>query len=186
MSNVKPTNTERSESHQTQIALYNEQPGTMTREEAISHWKACAWLRIPCRMWQSGDRMIKMTDKIARNVRTQELTDEDKRVIAQLLCHKAAARSWTLLEDFDFIKVSVEYGKANESEPSLMVDNIAVTPEVVTALGRVAAKWHVQSSDVDDRLDEFPSLDEALIRAATRAFERRIRASGSMRTVYRS
>lgn len=68
----------------------------------------------------------------------------------------------------------------------VMVDNIAVTPEVVTALGRVAAKWHVQSSDVDDRLDEFPSLDEALIRAATRAFERRIRASGSMRTVYRS
>ena len=40
-----------------------------------------------------------------------------------------------------------------------MVDNIAVTPEVVTALGRVAAKWHVQSSDVDNRLDEFPSLE---------------------------
>jgi hypothetical protein len=159
---------------QTQIAMYNEELETLTREEALSYWKACAWLRIPCRMWQAGAR-VKMTDKIARNVRTEELTDKDKRIIAQLLCHKADARSWTILEDFDFIKVSVDYGKPNESEPSLLVDKIAVTPDIFTALGQVAARWQVQSVDVDDRLDEFLSLDEALIRAATRAFERRIR-----------
>src|SRR5271170_2198304 len=98
MSDLPLSETEGSESPQ--IALYNEEPGTMTPEEALSHWKACAWLRIPCRMWQSGTRM-KMTDKIARSVRTQELTSEDRRAIAQLLCHNADARSWTLLEGFD-------------------------------------------------------------------------------------
>ena len=36
----------------------------------------------------------------------------------------------------------------------------------------LVAKWYVQSVDVDDREDEFLSLDEALIRAATRACER--------------
>jgi hypothetical protein len=165
---------------QTQIALYNEEPETLPREEALSYWKACAWLRIPCRIWQSGKR-TEMTDAIARNVRTQELTYEDRRVIAQLLCHNADARSWTILEGFDFIKVSVDYGKPNESEPSLLVDNIAVTPEIFTALGQVAARWQVQSVDVDDRLDELLSMDEALISAATRAFERRIRQKKLMR-----
>jgi hypothetical protein len=168
------SNPEQSESLSNQIALYNEEPETLTREEALSYWKACAWLRIPCRMWQAGAR-VKMTDKIARNVRTEELTNKDKRIIAQLLCHKADARSWTIFEDFDFIRVSVDYGKPNESEPSLLVDNIAVTPEIFTALGQVAARWQVQSVDVDDRLDELLSMDEALISAATRAFERRIR-----------
>ena len=71
--------------------------------------------------------------------------------------------------------MSVDYGKQNESEPSLLVDNIAITPEIFTALGQVAARWQVQSVDVDDRIDECLSLDEALISAATRAFERRIR-----------
>jgi hypothetical protein len=123
----------------------------------------------------AGGRAGQMTDKIARNVRTEELTNKDKRIIAQLLCHKADARSWTIFEDFDFIRVSVDYGKPNESEPSLLVDNIAVTPEIFTALGQVAARWQVQSVDVDDRLDELLSMDEALISAATRAFERRIR-----------
>lgn len=176
------SNTEESESLnnplQTQIALYNEEPGTLTREEALSYWKASAWLRIPCRMWQAGAR-VKMTDEIARNVRKQELTYEDKRVIAQLLCHKADARSWTLMENLDFIKLSVDYGKPRESEPSLLVNNIAVTPEILTGLGQVVAKWYVQSVDVDDREDEFLSLDEALIRAATRACERYIRESAA-------
>ena len=67
------SNTEESESL---IALYNEEPETLTQEEALSYWKASAWLRIPCRMWQAGGR-VKMTDQIARNVRThRELTRE--------------------------------------------------------------------------------------------------------------
>jgi hypothetical protein len=109
------SNTEESESLnnplQTQIALalYNEEPETLTRQEALSYWKASAWLRIPCRMWQAGDRQ----------------------------------------------------DRAYESEPSP-----PVTPGIFTALGQVAARWQVQSADVDDRLDEFLSLDEALIRAA--------------------
>jgi hypothetical protein len=155
MSNLRVIKTEDSESPQ--IAMYNEEPGTMTPEEAVAHWKACAWLRIPCRMWSSGTR-VKMTDKIARSVRTEELTSDDRRVIAQLLCHNADVRSWTLLDGFDFIKVSVDYGKPHESEPSLLVDNIAVTPEVVTGFGRVAPRWYVQSVDIDDRQDECPSL----------------------------
>jgi hypothetical protein len=165
------SNPEQSESLSNSLQTYNEEPETLTREEALSYWKACAWLRIPCRMWQAGAR-VKMTDKIARNVRTQELTSEDRRVIGQLLCHNADARSWTLLDGFAFINVS---GKPHEAEPSLMVDAIAVTPEVVTAFGRVAARWHVQSVDIDDRQDECLSLDEALIRATTRAIERKIR-----------
>ena len=146
----------------------------MTEEAALSHWKACAWLRIPCRIWRVfGPGWVKMTDEIARTTFSkQELTYEDKRVIAQLLCHKADARSWTLMENLDFIKLSVDYGKPHESEPSLLVNNIAVTPEILTGLGQLVAKWYVQSVDVDDREDEFLSLDEALIRAATRECER--------------
>ena len=63
-------NTEPAESRETQIALYNEEPGTITREEAVSHWKACACRRIPCRIWQSGKR-IKMTDAMARRFAQQ-------------------------------------------------------------------------------------------------------------------
>ncbi len=76
MSNVRSTKADGSEI--LQIALYNEEPETMTRERALSYWRASAWLRIPCRMWQAGDR-VKMTDEIAHNVRTQELSDEDKK-----------------------------------------------------------------------------------------------------------
>lgn len=44
MSTFQSNKTDGSESL---IAFYNDEPETMTREESLSYWKACAWLRIP-------------------------------------------------------------------------------------------------------------------------------------------
>ena len=94
--------------------------------------------------------------------------------MARLQCHRAQAQAWKLLTGLDLLKVSVDYGAFGESGPALLINKLSVAPEIVTAIRSNATKWQVQSIDVDDRIDEFLSLEDAITCAATRAIERHI------------
>ena len=149
-----------------------------TPQESTHYWRAAAWLGLPARMWRCGDPgCICMTDEARWEIRKQEISEADAFAIRDLLVTKAAVRADELFEGHDWLKIKVVEGISGNSWPSLEFDGtVALTPDVVTKkFGRGFHRWYVQSVDIDDAEDVFPNLDEALIRAAARALERKLR-----------
>lgn len=149
-----------------------------TPQESTHWWRAAAWIGLPSKMWRSGDPgWIHMTDEIRWEIRKQEISEADAFAIRDLLLTKAAARADDLFEGHGWLKIKMVVAVDGRSWPSLEFDGtVALTPDVVTKkIGRGFTRWYVQSVDIDDAEDVFPNLDDALIRAASRALERRLR-----------
>lgn len=156
----------------------DDEPEYFTPAEATSYWKACAWLGLSkATMWNSRDPgLIHMTDQCMSLLRKQEIGKHDLFAIRDLLTTKAAVRADSLFEGHDWLKIKREEGIQEELNPGLVFQEmVSVTPDVRTEkFARGCVIWEVQSIDMDDLVDRLPNLDDALIRAATRALKRQL------------
>ena len=170
--------THKAQTKTTMIDFYGDnEPEWFTQKDARSYWKASAWLGLPATMWRTRDPgLIRMTEECRTTLRKLEITDRDAFAMRDLLTTKADVRADNLFEGHDWLTIKYDKAVFGETNPGLIFGGtVALTPDVNTKkFGRGFVTWCVQSIDVDDREDTFPNLDDALIRAATRAFEKQL------------